>query len=110
MSSSESSDGGSLFGRIYQLDGEIPQYEVIEVKIKKVQKKIAKYTKKLEKYLDLLAELTAAKEIVAEAALEKAKEALPGKPVETPAAEPALVEATPEEQPKSTSVPPRSYP
>ena len=52
--------------------------------------------------MDLLAELTAAKEIVAEAALEKAKEALPGKPVETPAAEPALVEATPEEQPKST--------
>ena len=56
-------------------------------KIKKVQKKIAKYTKKLEKYLDLLAELTAAKEIVAEAALEKAKVALPDKPVEAPAAE-----------------------
>ncbi len=34
------------------------------MKIKKVQKKIAKYTKKLEKYLDLMAELTAAKEIV----------------------------------------------
>ena len=57
------------------------------MKIKKVQKKIAKYTKKLEKYLDLLAELTAAKEIVAEAAMEKAKVALPDKPVETPAAE-----------------------
>ena len=87
MSNSEPSDGGSLFCRIYQLDGEIPQYEVIDVKIKKVQKKIAKYTKKLEKYLDLLAELTAAKEIVAEATMEKAKVALPDKPVETPAAE-----------------------
>ena len=57
------------------------------MKIKKVQKKIAKYTKKLEKYLDLLAELTAAKEIAAEAALEKGKAALPDKPVEAPAAE-----------------------
>ena len=57
------------------------------MKIKKVQKKIAKYTKKLEKYLDLLAELTAAKEIVAEDNMEKAKVALPDKPVETPAAE-----------------------
>ena len=57
------------------------------MKIKKVQKKIAKYTKKLEKYLDLLAELTAAKEIVAEVAMEKAKVALPDKPVEAPAAE-----------------------
>ncbi len=57
------------------------------MKIKKCQKKIDKYTKKLEKYLDLLAELTAAKEIVAEAALEKAKVALPDKPVEAPAAE-----------------------
>ena len=70
------------------------------MKIKKVQKKIAKYTKKLEKYLDLLAELTAAKEIVAEAALEKAKVALPDMPVEAPVAEPALVEAPAAEQPK----------
>ena len=72
------------------------------MKIKKVQKKIAKYTKKLEKYLDLLAELTAAKEIVAEAAMEKAKIVMPDKPAEAPAAEPVPVEATPAEQPKPT--------
>ena len=70
-------------------------------KIKKVQKKIAKYTKKLEKYLDLLAELTAAKEIVAEAAMKKAKVALPDKPVEVPATvETTAVEAPAAEQPK----------
>ena len=71
-------------------------------KIKKCQKKIAKYTKKLQKYRDLLAELTADKEPVTVVAMEKAKVALPDKPVEAPAAEPALVEAPAAEQPKPT--------